>query len=252
MRIAIFSDVHGNLSGLEAVLADVAHHAPDLVVFAGDLCLMGPRPGDCLRRVRELRLPAVLGNTDEWTAGGGAPPATHAERIRWTRDQLTDDEAGWLGGLPFGLTVSPTADPADDLRIVHANPRDLNDILFPSEAHQTAYWSAVRQSDAELEPLLGDVTAAVLAFGHLHIPNLRQWGRLALVNVASVSMPGDGDARAKYALLTWAGGRWSAEHQRVPYDVGQEAGAFRERRPPGWEEAAAAIERDGYYYPQKV
>ena len=172
--------------------------------------------------------------------------------LPWTRDQLTDDERGWLAGRPFGLTLSPTAAPADDLRVVHANPRDLNAIIFPSETHQTAYWSAVRQSDAELEPLLGGVTAAALAFGHLHIPNLRQWGRLALVNVASVSMPGDGDARAKYALLTWADGRWSAEHHRVAYDAGQEAAAFRERRPPGWQEAAAAIEADGYYYPQKV
>jgi len=252
MRVAIFSDVHGNLSGLEAVLADVARHAPDLVVFAGDLCLMGPRPGDCLRRVRELRLPAVMGNTDEWTAGSGAPPERMREVLPWTQDQLTGDERDWLASLPFGLTVSPTADPADDLRIVHANPRDLNAILFPSETHQTAYWSAVRQSDAELEPLLGGLTAAVLAFGHLHLPNQRRWGALSLVNVASVSMPGDGDARAKYALLTWADGQWTAEHQRVAYDVGQEAAAFRERRPPGWEEAAAGIEREGYYYPQKV
>ena len=52
MRVALFSDVHGNLTGLEAVLADIDEHAPDLVVFAGDLCLMGPRPGDCLRRDR--------------------------------------------------------------------------------------------------------------------------------------------------------------------------------------------------------
>lgn len=252
MRVAIFSDVHGNLTGLEAVLADVERHAPDLVVFAGDLCLMGPRPGDCLRRVRELRLPAVLGNTDEWAAGRGTPPERMREVLPWTREQLTGDERDWLAGRPFGLTLSPTADPADDLRIVHANPRDLNAIIFPSETHQTAYWSAVRQSDAELEPLLGDVSAAVLAFGHLHTPNLRQWGRLALVNVASVSMPGDGDARAKYALLTWADGRWSAEHQRVAYDVGPEADAFRWQRPPGWQEAAAAIETDGYYYPQKV
>ena len=44
----------------------------------------------------------------------------------------------------------------------------------------------------------------------------------------------------------------AAEHRRVAYDVGPEADAFRERRPPGWEEAAAAIETDGYYYPQKV
>ncbi len=252
MRVAIFSDVHGNLSGLEAVLADVERHAPDLVVFAGDLCLMGPRPAECLRRVRQLRLPAVMGNTDEWTAGAGAPPEAHGERIRWTQQQLTADERDWLSGLPFGLTLSPTANPADDLRIVHANPRDLNAIIFPSEAHQTTYWSAVRQSDAELEPLLGGLAAAVLAFGHLHIPNQRRWGRLSLVNGASVSLPGDGDARAKYALLTWAGGQWSVEHQRVAYDVGDEADAFRQRRPPGWEEAAATIAAEGYYYPQRV
>jgi predicted phosphodiesterase len=252
MRIAIFSDVHGNLTGLEAVLADIAPQAPDLVVFAGDLCLMGPRPGECLRRVRALRLPAVMGNTDEWTAGAGEPPERLRDMLPWTRDQLTGDERDWLAGLPFGLTVSPTADPADDLRIVHANPRDLNAILFPSETHQTAYWSAVRQSDAELEPLLGGVTAAVLAFGHLHIPNLRQWGRLALVNVASVSMPGDGDARAKYALLTWADRQWTAEHRRVEYDTDQEAAAFREQRPPNWEEAATALAAEGHYYPQRV
>ena len=252
MRVAIFSDVHGNLSGLEAGLADASQHAPDLVVFAGDLCLMGPRPGDCLRRVRELRLPAVMGNTDEWTAGDGQPPERMREVLPWTRDQLTADERDWLAGLPFGLTVSPTADPADDLRIVHANPRDLNAIIFPSETHQTAYWSAVRPCDAELEPLLGGLTAAVLAFGHLHIPNLRQWGRLALVNVASVSMPGDGDARAKYALLTWAAGQWTAEHHRVEYDPAAAAVAFRERRPPNWQEAVAALEAEGHYYPQRV
>jgi 3',5'-cyclic AMP phosphodiesterase CpdA len=98
MRVALFSDVHGNLTGLEAVLADIDEHAPDLVVFAGDLCLMGPRPAECLRRVRDLRLPAVLGNTDEWTAGGGTPPETHGERLRWTGDQLTDNERAWLAG----------------------------------------------------------------------------------------------------------------------------------------------------------
>ena len=252
MRVAIFSDVHGNLSGLEAVLADASQHAPDLVVFAGDLCLMGPRPGDCLRRVRTLRLPTVMGNTDEWTAGGGQPPERMRDVLPWTRDQLTGDERDWLAGLPFGLTVSPTADPADDLRIVHANPRDLNAIIFPSETHQTAYWSAVRQSDAELEPLLGGLTAAVLAFGHLHIPNQRRWGGLSLVNVASDSMPGDAYARAKYALLTWAAGQWTAEHRRVEYDPAAEAVAFRERRPPNWQEAVAALEAEGHYYPQRV
>ena len=252
MRIAIFSDVHGNLTALEAVLADIDRQAPDLVVFAGDLCLMGPRPAECLRRVRALRLPVVLGNTDEWTVGGGAPPAPHAERIGWTRAQLTNDESAWLAGRPFGLTFSPTAAAADDLRVVHANPHDLNGILFPPEAQQIALLGDVRQSDAALEPLLGGLEAAALAYGHLHIPSLRPVGRLLLVNVASVSLPGDGDGRAKYALLTWEGGRWSASHRRVAYDAAAEAEALSRQQPPGWEEAAAAIAADGYYYPQRI
>ena len=64
MRVAIFSDVHGNLSALEIVLADIERQAPDLIVFAGDLCLFGPRPAECLRLVLERQLPSVIGNTD--------------------------------------------------------------------------------------------------------------------------------------------------------------------------------------------
>ncbi|MBW7959232.1 MAG: metallophosphoesterase, partial [Candidatus Promineofilum sp.] len=59
MRIAIFSDVHGNLSGLEAVLADIDRRGADLVIFAGDLCLAGPRPADTLRLVLDRRIPSV-------------------------------------------------------------------------------------------------------------------------------------------------------------------------------------------------
>jgi len=55
----------------------------------------------------------------------------------------------------------------------------------------------------------------VVAYGHLHIPNVRPWRELTLVNVSSVSMPGDGDGRAKYALLEWGDGRWTARHIRL-------------------------------------
>lgn len=253
MRIAIFSDVHGNLTALEAVLADIEQQQPDLTVFAGDLCLMGPRPAECLRLVRSMGLPAVVGNTDEFIAGGGRPPERMSAIIPWTQDQLTAGEVEWLGSRPFGMTLSPTADAADDLRIVHANPNDVNAIIYPPIDYQMArYNNEVRQSDEALRPLLAGLRAAVLAFGHLHLPTIRVLDGLTLVNVSSVSNPGDGDARAKYALLSYAGGRWSAEHHRVAYDMSAEADAFRERQPPGWQEAIASIESDGYYYPQKI
>lgn len=251
MRIAVFSDVHGNLSALDAVLADIDNQSPDMTLFAGDLCFLGARPAECLRRVRERRIPSVSGNTDLWLVAGGEP-----ERLRplfeWGVAQLSPDELAWLGRLPFSVRVSPTARAADDLLVVHANPRDVNGIIFPTEADQITIWGQVRQPDAELEPLLGGVEAAVVAYGHLHIPGVRPWGALTLVNVASVNMPGDEDPRAKYALLEWRGGRWSVEHRRVAYDTDAEVAAFRGARPPNWEQAVASLETEGYYYPQRI
>src|SRR5919205_694622 len=65
MRVAVVSDIHGNLAALEAVVADLERRAPDLVVHGGDLALMGPRPAEVVDRVRELGWPGVVGNTDE-------------------------------------------------------------------------------------------------------------------------------------------------------------------------------------------
>ncbi len=99
---------------------------------------------------------------------------------------------------------------------------------------------------------LAGVEAAVLAFGHLHIPNIRSVGSMTLVNVSSVNMPGDGDGRAKYAMLEWNGETWTATHHRVEYDATAEREAFIARRPPGWEGAVASLDEQGYYYPQRI
>jgi len=65
MRVAIVSDVHGNLTAFDAVLADVQRHAPDVVLHGGDLALMGAQPAEVIDRVRELGWRGVVGNTDE-------------------------------------------------------------------------------------------------------------------------------------------------------------------------------------------
>uniref|UniRef100_UPI0035B42C1A metallophosphoesterase family protein n=1 Tax=Promineifilum sp. TaxID=2664178 RepID=UPI0035B42C1A len=140
----------------------------------------------------------------------------------------------------------------DDLLIVHANPTDVNQIIYPSEVDQLARYGEIRQSDAALEPLVMGAKARTVAFGHLHVPNVRVWRRRLLVNVSSVSMPGDSDPRAKYALLTWMNGRWMAEHRRVEVGAAGLIAAFRAARPPHWPDAVAALETDGYYYPQRV
>lgn len=242
MKIALFSDVHGNLTALEAVLDRIKGYDFDLLVFAGDLCCFGPRPAECLRLLREQPIVSVYGNTDESILGRGTPPGRFGELIQWTADRLTDEEKAWLGDLPFSLTFNPTADPRTGLHVVHANPRDVNQVIYLSEEDQRARFGEVHQSDAELAAVLEGLEAGVLAYGHLHIPSTRIWHDHLLVNVSSVSLPRDGDALAKYAVLTWANGRWTAEHVRVPYDIAAEVAAFRQFKPPGWQESIASLE----------
>jgi predicted phosphodiesterase len=251
MRVAVFSDVHGNLSALEAVLADIQAQAVDDIVFAGDLCLVGPRPAECLRRVRDAAIPSLYGNTDDWVLERQQPPERLAALARWTRAQLSDAEQAWLDGLPFARRIAPNDDPAQTLLVVHANPQDVNQIIFPPEAEQIARYGRIRQSDADLTPLLAELDVSTLAFGHLHIPNERRVAGVRLLNVSAVSMPGDGDPRARYGLLTWTRGGWRCERRAAAYAVTAEISAYAQARPPGWEAIVAALRAQGYF-PQKV
>jgi predicted phosphodiesterase len=216
MRIAVLSDLHGNLLALEAVLADLRRRGPfDQIVVAGDLVWSGPWPAEVVDRVRALNAVVIQGNTDAFfcrTADN--PPAGKQEErfaahLTWMRERLGPERVRYLASLPFSHRISPA--PGGDLLVVHANPTDYDRPISP------------HISDAELDELLlvagHEPDWRALAFGHLHIPFIRRWRGRLLVNVASVGLPLDGDPRAAYAILTWDGALWQAEHHRVDYEV---------------------------------
>jgi predicted phosphodiesterase len=261
MRIALFSDVHGNLSAFRAVRRAIDSRPDvDRTIFVGDLCLFGPRPQECLTLLQEIAVPAIVGNTDEWLREPPPLPDDMPEdqrparqRLRelcqWTADQLSDESLAWLDVLrqTFQIRITPTSDPDDDLLIVHANPLNLLDIIFPAIERQRELYGTVRQSDEQLAPLLQELSARTLAFGHLHIPGVRRWRDKTLINISSVSLPGDGDGRAKFAILAWdANSGWRVDFQRVDYPVDGEVEAFRRVRPPGWQEQISRLETLGY------
>ena len=251
MRIAVFSDVHGNLTALDAVLQDIAQKNVDQVVFAGDLCLLGPRPSACLDRVRQAGIDSIYGNTDEAILSPQDPQQRLAALAGWTLAQLDSEERTWLAKLPFQVRISPTQDVNDSLLIVHANPVDVNQIIFPAEQDQLECYGRIRQTDEELGELVSGVQDSILAFGHLHIPSQRKWGDLRLFNISSVNIPGDGDARAKYGIFSWQDEAWTFERQFVSYDINDEVQAYSQAQPPGWERIVQTIETEGYF-PQNV
>lgn len=229
MHIVICSDVHGNLTALEAVLAAIRRdERPDALFVAGDLVMNGPRPAETLallRSIPEARF--VMGNTDRYVVDN-----LHDPQIAFVRQRLSDDDLAFLAALPFAQHLEVA--PGHELLVVHANPRDLEQPIKPGSAEEL------------VAPLLAGVPAEVIAFGHYHVPFTRRIGRHTLVDVASVGLPRDGDQRAVYALLTWDGVGWQVAHRRVPFDIQSVAQDYLAVGFPNAEHAAAQLLKATY------
>jgi len=234
VRVAIVSDIHGNLVGLDACLADLAAEGgADAIIAAGDLCLDGPKPKKVLQRLEEVGAQAIRGNTDRYLSEPGDEAFVTAEhaQMAWTRRDLGEKWLTWLAELPFAIRIG---EDDNQLLVVHANPRNDDEHLWP-DADETT-----------LERLVGDERATAIAFGHLHLPYVRIWRGKMLVNVASCGLPKDGDARACYAIFTERKGGWQVKHRRVEFDVKKVATQLADCGIPGGEELIATLRRHRY------
>ena len=130
MRIAVVSDIHGNWTALEAVLADLRVTAPDVILHGGDLADNGSSPVEVVDCLRDLGWRGVLGNTDEMLirpealeafAGQSKAPPVLWERVREigaaTRTALGEERLAWIGRLPMEVKLR-------GLALVHAQPGD--------------------------------------------------------------------------------------------------------------------------------
>ena len=141
MRVAIVSDVHGNLTAFDAVRADVQRHAPDVVLHGGDLALMGAQPAEVIDRVRELGWRGVVGNADEvlWRPEERQRQEALAPKLGAllslifekyapaTRELLGEERVAWLRGLPAQQRLEDlSADPHGAFRgpipVIDARP----------------------------------------------------------------------------------------------------------------------------------
>jgi putative phosphoesterase len=218
MRIAVVSDVHGNLSALEAVLHDLRRRAPDLILNGGDLALMGARPAEVVDRIREEGWPGVVGNTDEllWRPEEQnrqlerAPALARLLELLFdhyaphTNEELGDERLAWLRTLPASYE-------SEAITVVHAAPGDLWRAPMPDA------------SNAELTSTYAQLDTGLVAYGHIHRGFIRHLDELTVVNAGSVGMPWDGDPRASYLLVEDG----VPELIRVDYDIEDEARALR-------------------------
>jgi predicted phosphodiesterase len=231
LKLGIVSDVHGNLRGLEAVLADVEAVKPDLVVHGGDLVVNGPRPAEVVDRVRELGWPGILGNTDEilWQLPPRLPSPVRARferRAAATRELIGPERTGWLRGLPPEWRQPGVA-------LVHAVPGDLWKLLGKNTA------------DAELRSVYGPLGEPLAVYCHIHEPYVRKLDGLTVANSGSAGAPYDGDTRPSWLLI--ADGR--VQIRRVEYDVEAAAAELRASGYPDAEDLAKSLETATFHPP---
>lgn len=225
-RFAIFSDIHGNLAALDAVLADIDEAGIAERYCLGDVVGYGPDPAGVIERIRALGIPTIRGNYDDGIGNRrgecGCYYATAAARSDgaasyvFTDTAIGDEDAAWLAGLPGMIRFED-----EGLRVLltHGSPRRINEYLLPD------------RTEEQLIQLADAAEADLVCVGHVHVPYhrtiLAAAGRRAhYVSAGSVGKPKDGDPRACWVEVVLGGeGHVGTVVHRVTYDVESVAAA---------------------------
>jgi diadenosine tetraphosphatase ApaH/serine/threonine PP2A family protein phosphatase len=221
---AIISDIHSNLEGLQAVLADIKAQGIQEIYCLGDVVGYGPNPRECVDLVMSCKL-VLLGNHDQgamFDPEGFNPSAERA--IFWTRQQLEQAD----GNRPAKerrwefLAERPRQLREGDCLFVHGSARNpLNEYVFPEDIY----------NQRKMERIFALVDKYCFQ-GHTHVPGVftenfqfhspedidyayKLDGRKTLCNVGAVGQPRDGDWRACYVVLDGD----TIRYRRVEYDV---------------------------------
>jgi putative phosphoesterase len=239
MRIAILADIHGNLTALDAVLADLRQQKPDVIYHGGDLVFGGCNPSEVIDCIVQEGWQGVLGNTDEMLWETSARPALEADAPQLkplfkvlfdsagpaTKKMIGPSRLAWLRALPTELRH-------ENFALTHAGPGNL--------------WRAPMDTadDAELEKTYKQLNAALVVYCHIHKPFVRKIGKMTVCNTGSVGSPYDNDPRASYLMIE----NGQPGTRRVAYDVEKEIGRLLASDYP-YKEWIAQIRRKGSYVP---
>ena len=234
LRVALFSDVHGNHTALEAVLGELERLGPfDLTICAGDLVFLGPSPKEVVERLQNSHIICLRGNCDGYVTGqipDMDPPNETVRRIQaahkeWTLTQLMPEQMDWLAERPVEYRISPlgSEDPDADLLVTHATPRSF---------HDDPRLCAPGVPAEEARSVFGAAGVRTVAFGHAHGHFVSSYDDLTLVNVSSTSVTPDARPAAAFTIATWQGDHWTFQQHCVTYDPSPEVERIRERRMP--------------------
>lgn len=219
MRFAFISDIHGNLHALELVLADIQQADVDQIVCLGDVASLGPQPREVIARLKELQIPIVMGNHDNYLLNlhltENHLPWLRAAEV-WCRSLLNDDDLGFLSSFQPSIRLAPGQQVK--LLCYHGSLRSNEEFLYPNTPPET------------LDEIFRGQEAKILVGGHTHVQMLRPHLNAILLNPGSVGMPFEFPAngktlrairRAEYAIVDVNDGDIAFNLRQLPIDFDQ-------------------------------
>ncbi|MFC0904955.1 metallophosphoesterase family protein [Clostridium sp. MT-14] len=216
MKIAIISDIHGNLEALREAFSNIEKRKADTVICLGDLVGYGPYPNEVVEFIREKRILNILGNYD---AAVLEKKFNYIRNNRinefcmpWTAGELKEENRAYLKSLPGEIDLQFL-----DKKIcfVHGSTRSINEYLLENS----------REASEVMETFAGDV----LVCAHTHIPCESRYGSKILINDGSIGKPKIGRPNGTYVLMDVKDGGVYAELVEFTYDYEKTAAAMEQK-----------------------
>ncbi len=213
MKIAIIADIHGNYHGLEALLYDIEHERPEMIVGAGDMAGCSPHSSgaNVLQALSRRGIPVVRGNHEEYILSYHNPVPNPLIKqsiqfmpARYIAQQFSPAEIAMMQQFPMTLTIQGPG--GDNVVVCHASPHHLSQ-------------SYALGIDTQMEDALRQIPASTIVGAHTHRSWHTLWqGKLLLV-AGSGGLPFRGLPEVEYLILEHHQGGWTFRHKRIPYDA---------------------------------
>ena len=239
MKIAVISDIHGNMEAINAVMEDIKNNECEKVFVLGDYAMAGPEPsqavGFFMSKQFDLNYTMIQGNTDLMIADYTkdmydllkAKAPVMAEALKSDAALLSYNEKMFLKCLPIQQEVELGG---VKFLLVHGSPRKNNEDILP----QTPL--------SEVEAMLQNVDADVVLCGHTHMPcGFQTQTKKTVVNAGSIGRPFTEEPKSCYLVITVDNGKCIFEHKFVEYDKERASGKLKKRKFSGADKLASML-----------
>lgn len=217
MKIAVISDIHGNLEALREALENIDQRKVDTIVCLGDLVGYGPFPNEVVELIREKKIMNILGNYDA---------AVLEEKFNYIRDNevnkfcmpwaaqiLNDENRAYLRSIPRQIVLEYEN---KKIYFVHGSTRSINEYL--------------KEDSKEVEEVMLEFNGDILVCAHTHIPLKKFFGNKLLLNDGSVGKPKIGRPNGTYLIINIEKENVETELVEFTYDYEKTAKAMEEKK----------------------